>query len=268
MIIKMNRKIVSLLCVFSLLPMGAVYAAPIDSIKENVDTGGIIVSGDFGEKDRIAVELIKPGVGTESLNGANNANIMSLIENVLHFKTSDGKYEVEIPVSEDAVAGVYTVAVNGDRLNTVARATIEWKSPEVIKGVFDNFIKTVSQDEVYALISQKDNCDCLGISYSLMNNLSDSEKKDIARELFNNKASIQKVADLRSVYTDKAVILAIPKAVDNDELIKIILEYPDVLNISEKDNFKDFKNKGNTYQKSIASRILRKNISLENLVKN
>lgn len=255
----MKRKIISVICLLSMLST-AVYAAPIDSIEEDVNTGNIKISGDFSEKCKYSIQLIKPGIDIASLSDATDAEIMNMVAYLLNTYTSDGKYIVEIPMHDNNPPGVYTISVHGENLSEPTRKTIAWYKPEEIAEIFAQFKDAPSSNEVTDIIKSEDNCNKLGVSYSMIKTLDSDAISDISAYLYGIKASVSDVPAFRTEFTKIAFLKAVPSASDDEDAKNMIIENAVTLGISQNEKYIAFSKENDIYQRSAAGRLIGSNI--------
>ena len=256
----MKRKIISVICILSTLSTVA-YAAPIDSLKEDTVTGNIMLSGDFSAQCNYSVLLLKPNVDASSLSDVTDADIMEKTAYMLNTSTSDGKYDIKIPMSDDNPSGVYTVSVRSTIDSKPTRQTITWYNPTEITAVFDLLKNSTSADDILAIINSEENCNKVGISHDLLKNLSLTDKTSVAQGLYNKKADIINIETLQKIFNELAVPKALPASKTSEEAKNIILNYAENLGISDTELFEKFSKKDAEYQKTAASKVIGKSIN-------
>ncbi len=249
----MNRKILSAICVFSLLSQTA-FAAPINSIEQNTENGNIVVSGDFLKSGRFSVQLLKPGTDVNSLINASDEELFEAIEAIVNSSTEDGKYTVELPMSSDAVNGAYIIGVNSDHMGKVERKIFDWYNIEEINKLF-NQIKMASADTLLALIDDEENCKMLGTSYNLVKNIASTELVAIVSDFETKISDSTTLDDYRKEFVKAFAPKAISSAKTDDEAKELLIDNAQKLELAENEKYIEFGQLDETIQNAVMNRV-------------
>lgn len=244
-----------------LLQSGSVFAAVIDSITEDIETGNIVIKGDIKAKGTVSVEVLKAGVSAEEFKNTDDDEQSGKIYNLFSKVTPDGRYSVTVPMKGAEENGVYTVSVSHKDAEMPERREFSWFKTEEIQSVFGEFKNTQNASEVGEILTNGEKTKRLGISDTIVDNLSDKGLSAVSETLFSKKSEIPDVNTLREEFIKAASPMAVASAKDTKSCIEALETAIEGIGLTDNEDYLKFRKGSEKYRTSVAKRLMGSDIA-------
>lgn len=234
------------------------FAAPIDSIEQNRDTGEITVKGSMDTDGYFSLQVLGKDKSVSDLIGLPGSQALSVINSVFHFQHTYGEYEVTIMIDGNGESGDYTIRVNSAKLDAPYEKVFDFYDTREIQNILSS-IKTSSANDIMDIIEQEETRNILGINIPLYEKL--DNRLFVATYIKNNVGSINNVTALKKYFALGCVFSFFNNSNDPKTASVYIDTYKNDLEIADHYLYELFLGFSEMAKEDMCKRLINKNIS-------